>query len=59
MCLSPHEMTNEVLERRIETLQAMVDSNRHGYSDKVKQIWRGRIRGFEAVLKERADQGVI
>ena len=57
MCLSPHEMSTQAIEEKIQQLNGMVGEAR--YSDAVKKIWLGRIEGFEGILKERAEQGVI
>ena len=57
MCLSPHEMSTQAIEEKIQQLHSMVGEAR--YSDVLKKIWLGRIEGFEGILKERAEQGVI
>lgn len=55
MCLSPHEMSSAEIEEALASLREWVNSP--DISDRYKQIWSGRIEYFEALLKERAENG--
>lgn len=57
MCRSPDELETAELERLIAVLTEWLD-NPH-LTPMARQIYEGRIKGYEEFLKERADEGVI
>jgi hypothetical protein len=57
VCRSPDELDTAELERLIALVTSWRD-NPH-LSPRARQIYEGRIKGYEEILKERANEGVI
>lgn len=51
MCMSPHEMSTERIEAAIANMKEWIDGG--------NSYWEWRLEQFEAVLKERANNGTI
>lgn len=54
MCVSPHEMTAEQLQRHLDYYR---ESLAEETDDWYKSSIQGRIEQFEELLKEKADEG--
>ena len=57
MCLSPHEMSAEELQIRIDRMKAYLASKGDSVDPYYKRMYEGRIEEFEKLLKEKADSG--
>lgn len=57
MCRSPDELETAELERLTALVSSWLDNPY--LSPMARQIYEGRIKGYEEILKERADEGVI
>jgi hypothetical protein len=51
--MSPHEMSSARIEEDLEWMREELASA----SGRDKQWWSGRVKNFEALLKERAENG--
>lgn len=57
MCMSPHEMPSAMIETVIAEFNVLVaQDEERGFTARAN-MYRGRVEGFEAILKERADDG--
>jgi chromosome segregation ATPase len=56
MCLSPHEMTAEELQERIDRMKAYLQ-NTDDINPYYKNMYEGRLEEYEKLLKEKADAG--
>lgn len=56
MCLSPHEMSTEQIENRMEGIRRVLDKG--GLDAAIERMYRWRLEEFEGILKERAEAGV-
>lgn len=57
MCRSPDELSTVELEQLIDLVTSWLN-NPH-ISREARRIYEGRIKGYEEILKERAEEGVI
>lgn len=60
MCRGPQEWTTETLEDHIVSIEEWLqDPTKHFRSKRDQQMWEGRLDGYRAILKERAEAGTI
>lgn len=57
MCMSPHEMPSEMIEEIIEEFTVLIAKDEERGLTARANMYRGRVEGFEAILKERAEEG--
>ena len=57
MCISPDEMTSAELEAEVVGLERLLGSDRVQRDFYLKNYYRERIKGLEALLKERVEAG--
>lgn len=54
MCMSPHQMTSARIEEIIQSYKENLEDPKLAY---YHNIYRGSIEHYEAILKERAEDG--
>lgn len=57
MCMSPEEMSSARIERNIEGLARFIEEDERAGLNVRANMYRGRVKSFEAILKERVDNG--
>ena len=58
MCFSPSDMTAEELQRRIDQIQKLLESDNPSLAyPAFRNMYEGRLEKYEDLLKEKAESG--